>query len=78
MHYREHNREERDICAHLFRFVSAAGLERAALLPANPSAGARYEWLGLSRDLPSEPQDDGRLEELADIGRREGLQIDIG
>ncbi len=62
----------------IFRFMSDVGLARAVLLPANPSAGAKYEWLGLSWDFPTEPQDDNRLEELADIGRREGLQIEIG
>ena len=62
----------------IFGFMSDAGLTRAALLPSNPSAGAKYEWLGLSYDMETEPQRDPRLEELAGIGREAGLRIEIG
>jgi pyruvate formate lyase activating enzyme len=59
----------------IFYFMREAGLDRAALLPYNPSAGAKYEWLGLRYQIEGEPQAEERLEELACLGRAAGLKV---
>jgi len=60
------------------RFVRNAGLTRIALLPYNPSAGAKYEWLGLTYEIQGEPQDELLLARLAGIAQAEGLKIAVG
>jgi pyruvate formate lyase activating enzyme len=62
----------------LFGFMCEANLRRVALLPYNPSAGAKYQWLGRSYDLLGEPQHDGRLTELVHVAESMGLQATIG
>ncbi len=62
----------------IFAFMRQASLGRAALLPYNPSAGAKYEWLGLPYDLAGEPQPPQTLAALADQARRAGLAVEIG
>ena len=50
-----------------------AGLMRVALLPYNPSAAAKYEWLDRCYDVDAEPQDDAYLAQLVGMARGMGL-----
>jgi pyruvate formate lyase activating enzyme len=59
-------------------FVRKAGLSRVALLPYNPTAGAKYEWLGRTYGIVADPQDDAHLARLVDMARRMGLEAVIG
>ena len=56
----------------LFAFMQSVGLPSAALLPYNPAAAAKYEWLDLAYPLSGEPQTPARLavirEMAADFG----------
>jgi pyruvate formate lyase activating enzyme len=60
------------------RFAHAARLERIALLPYNPSAGAKYEWLGLAYEIAGETQAKPYLAKLAEIACAEGLEVAAG
>jgi pyruvate formate lyase activating enzyme len=42
-------------------FMNEVGLRSAVVLPYNPSAGAKYEWLGLEYGLDMQPQDDAAI-----------------
>ncbi len=64
--------------AAIFGFMVDAGLPSVALLPYNPSAGAKYDWLGLAFTVTGEPQSPARLAELAALGRRAGLDVTLG
>jgi pyruvate formate lyase activating enzyme len=61
--------------AGIYAFMRQAGLRRVALLPYNPSAGAKYEWLDRAYELEGEPQDQDCLQRLATLGRDEGLVV---
>jgi pyruvate formate lyase activating enzyme len=61
----------------IYAFMRQAGLRRVALLPYNPSAGAKYEWLDRPYDLQGEPQEPAYLERLAGLGRNHGLEVAI-
>ena len=63
--------------AGIYAFMRQVGLRRVALLPYNPSAGAKYEWLDRPYDLQGEPQDPAALERLAHLGRDSGLEVSI-
>ena len=61
------------------RLVSGMGLSQIVLLPYNSAAGAKYEWLGCDFALPNAArQSDAAMDELAEICRRAGLQVQIG
>jgi len=62
----------------VFEFMARAGLKSAALLPYNPSSGAKYEWLDLPYEVEGEPQDRGRLEGFVDMARGAGVDAVIG
>jgi pyruvate formate lyase activating enzyme len=55
-----------------------AGLRRMAFLPFNPSAGAKYEWLGRQYEIPGGPQADDHLRALLAMARGYGLEAEIG
>ena len=59
----------------IYDFMRDAGLGRIALLPYNPSSGAKYEWLGREYALECEPQDEAYLARLAAMGRDVGLEV---
>jgi pyruvate formate lyase activating enzyme len=60
-------------------FVRKAGLKRIHLLPYNPSAGAKYGWLGREYKLDDvKTQTSNKMEELAGICRSHGLAVQIG
>ncbi|MBM4456912.1 MAG: glycyl-radical enzyme activating protein [Chloroflexi bacterium] len=64
--------------AALFGFMQEAGLRRVALLPYNPSAAAKYQWLGRNYGLDGQPQGDGRLDALLQMAGRMGLAAQLG
>ena len=66
-----------DNLAGIYAFVRDAGLDRIALLPYNPSSGAKYEWLGRDYAVAGEPQDGECLERLATMGRDVGLEVSV-
>jgi pyruvate formate lyase activating enzyme len=59
----------------IFCFLQEAGLTRVALLPYNPSAAAKYEWLDRRYELCAEPQSEKVLQDLAGMARAAGLQV---
>jgi len=58
----------------IFAFMREVGLRSVELLPYNPSAGAKYEWLGLSYEIAGEPQSRERLQALAELAQEMGLE----
>ena len=64
--------------AAVFRFAGEVGLTNVALLPYNPAAAAKYEWLDLTYPLSGETQSQQRLEEIARVGRAAGLCVSVG
>ena len=62
----------------IFRFIREAGLSRVDLLPYNPSAGAKYEWLDWPYEIEGEPQDSERLAGFVHIALEEGVDAEIG
>lgn len=62
----------------IFGFMRDHGLERADLLPYNPSAGAKYEWLGMDYPLDAEPQGEEQLAHILAMARTHGLRAEIG
>ncbi len=62
----------------LFGFCREADLERVTLLPFNPSAGAKYEWLGRPFEVDAEPQTDEQLGGICEMGRAAGLDVSVG
>jgi pyruvate formate lyase activating enzyme len=61
----------------IYTFMREAGLRHVALLPYNPAAGAKYEWLDRSYELEGEPQDDLYLRGLALLGEAQGLEVTV-
>ena len=57
----------------LFAFMQSVGLRSAALLPYNPAAAAKHEWLDLTYDLCGEPQTAARLSEIQAIAMTFGV-----
>ena len=67
--------------ADIASFMLAAGLPRLVLLPYNPSAAAKYEWLGRPVPAPlrdAEPPPAGHLDALLAVARAGGLHVEIG
>ena len=62
----------------IFQFMREVGLLRVDLLPYNPSAGAKYEWLDLLYEVEGKLQDGEHLTGLVQMARREGLEAAIG
>lgn len=60
------------------RFCRRTGLDDLFLLPYNPSAGAKYEWLGLEYGCEGRPQSPDELERLLCLARAEGVAAQIG
>jgi pyruvate formate lyase activating enzyme len=57
----------------IFEFVRGIGLSSVALLPYNPSAGAKYEWLDLPYTIRAEPQPELVLAEFVSMAQSLGL-----
>jgi pyruvate formate lyase activating enzyme len=62
----------------IYALAGRLGLRRIALLPYNPAAGAKYEWLDRPYTLAGEVQSRETLEALAAPGRAAGLDVEIG
>jgi len=62
----------------IFTFMRNVGLSSVALLPYNPSAPAKYEWLGLTYSIQGETQSRDRLDSFVDMARQVGLEAVIG
>ena len=62
----------------IFGFMREAGLSRVALLPFNPSSGAKHEWLGRHYEIVAETQDRERLGQIASMAGEMGLEPAIG
>jgi pyruvate formate lyase activating enzyme len=58
----------------IFDWAREAGHSRVSLLPYNPSASAKYEWLDLPYDLEGAPQSADHLDELLALARAAGLE----
>ena len=61
----------------LFSFMQPHGLSRVALLPYNPSAAAKYEWLGLGYTIAGEPQSEEQLDAILAMARDAGLDAAV-
>jgi len=64
--------------AALFGFLAEIGLPRVALLPYNPAAGAKYQWLDRTYEVAGEPQSAERLAALARLAESFGLAAAVG
>jgi pyruvate formate lyase activating enzyme len=62
----------------IFRFMRRVGLPYVELLPYNPSASAKYEWLGLTYTIEGEPQSRDSLDSFVEMAQGEGLEASIG
>ncbi len=62
----------------IFGFMREAGLGKASLLPYNPSASAKYEWLDLVHEVSGEPQPQDQLDRYVAQARRAGVAASIG
>lgn len=62
----------------LFAFMRDAGLERVELLPYNPSAGAKWEWLGLEYPLAGNRMPSMTREEARALAESFGLESVYG
>ncbi len=65
-----------NLCA-IFAFMKGAGLSSVSLLPYNPSAAAKYEWLDLSFPIMAEPQSPSRLQTILAMAQEAGLRAEI-
>jgi pyruvate formate lyase activating enzyme len=61
----------------LFSFMREVGLSSVALLPYNPSASAKYDWLGRRYEIPGEPQSPQRLAAIVTAAQKAGLDAAI-
>ena len=61
----------------IFDFMRKVGLSSVALLPYNPSANAKYEWLGLTYEIQGESQSRERLDNFVEMARQMGLDAVI-
>lgn len=64
--------------ADIARFMCDAGLSRLALLPYNPAAGAKYEWLGRPYALAPQAAPAQHVDLLLATARAGGLRVEIG
>lgn len=62
----------------IFKFMKKVGLKHAELLPFNPSAGAKYEWLGMEYDIEGDPQSPQTLEHALRIAASYGIDAATG
>ncbi len=62
----------------IFSFMREVGLTSAALLPYNPSAGAKYEWLDLPFEIEEKAEKSERVARLLDMARGAGIDAIIG
>ena len=61
----------------VFGFMREVGLRFVSLLPYNPSAGAKWEWLDLPYEVAGQPQSADQLDRIVQLARTEGLEASI-
>lgn len=61
----------------IFGFMNDVHLARVSLLPFNPSAAAKHEWLGLRYDIAGEAQSEGRLNSIIALAHEFRLEARI-
>jgi pyruvate formate lyase activating enzyme len=59
----------------IFAFMREVGLGTVELLPYNPAAAAKYEWLGRQYTLDDRAAGDGGLASAQQLAREYGLQV---
>lgn len=59
----------------IFALMRDAGLDRAQLMPYNPSAAAKYEWLGLDYTVQGEPRTPEGIHESLASARTQGVSV---
>ena len=64
--------------AAIFAFMRQNGLRSVALLPYNPSAAAKYEWIGEEYTVTGEPQSKSELQRMLAMAQAAGLEAQIG
>ena len=62
----------------IFDFMRNVGLSSVALLPYNPSAPAKSEWLNLTYEIQGEPQSSDRLADFVSMASGAGLEAVVG
>jgi len=62
----------------VFEFMRRVGLASLALLPYNPAAGAKYEWLDLPYEIEGTAQSQEHLDRLLALAREAGLEATLG
>jgi len=62
----------------IFQFMRDSGFSSLALLPYNPSAAAKYEWLDLAYEVSGQPQASEQLSTFSAIAQDFGLVAMIG
>lgn len=62
----------------IYAFMRDNALQTVALLPYNPSAGAKYEWLGQSYEIKGETQSPEQLASLVALATPYGVNVTIG
>lgn len=68
-----------DQIAAVARFVARLEISKIVLLPYNSAAGAKYRWIDLPYTLSDkETQSEEYMDSLANICRREGLDVQVG
>ena len=60
----------------IFAFMRQVSLRRVALLPYNPAAGAKYEWLGQPYTIQAEPQSKETMQRMVTMAREAGLEVE--
>jgi pyruvate formate lyase activating enzyme len=61
----------------IFTFMRRTGLRRVALLPFNPSASAKYEWVGRACEVTYAPQAATQIESWLAVARKYGLEAQM-
>jgi len=61
----------------IFEFVRSANLSRVALLPYNPSAAAKYEWLSRRYSIKGDAQSTSQLAEIVELAELLGLDASV-
>ena len=72
--------DTRENLSAIFGFMCEAGIASVALLPYNPSAAAKYEWLDRAYGVDShlEPQSPDDLADMLSLARGFGLEAMVG
>jgi pyruvate formate lyase activating enzyme len=64
----------------IWHFMGAVGLDSAAILPYNPSAAAKYEWLDRAYEVDAAPsvQSTERLATIVSDAKNVGIHVTVG